>query len=101
MREPEDGEWGLPAGGGNWTGLVGTLQHDKADFSVDLTVTRERSEAVDFSAIYIAEPFAIFSSKPKPLPEYMSLIRPFEGTDYWNVQCCVCNNNNNDNRWFI
>ena len=79
MREPEDGQWGLPAGGGNWTGLVGTLQHDKADFSVDITVTRERSEVVEFSTIYLDEPVAIFSSKPKALPEYLSLIRPLEG----------------------
>ena len=79
VREPEDGEWGLPADGGNWTGLIGTLQHEKADFSVDLTVTGQRAEVVDFTVIYIDEPVAIFSSKPKPLPEYLSLVRPLEG----------------------
>ncbi|KAK8377673.1 hypothetical protein O3P69_013959 [Scylla paramamosain] len=91
VREPEDGEWGLPAGGGNWTGLIGTLQHEKADFSVDLTVTLQRAEVVDFSVIYIDEPVAIFSSKPKPLPEYLSLVRPLEETGAesyaWTAQC--------------
>ncbi|XP_063870822.1 glutamate receptor ionotropic, delta-2-like isoform X1 [Scylla paramamosain] len=85
VREPEDGEWGLPAGGGNWTGLIGTLQHEKADFSVDLTVTGQRAEAVDFSTIYIDEPGVILSSKPKPLPEYLSLVRPLEGEVWLSV----------------
>ncbi|MPD05826.1 putative glutamate receptor [Portunus trituberculatus] len=89
VREPEDGEWGLPAGGGNWTGLIGTLQHEKADFSVDLTVTRQRAEVVDFSGIYIDEPVAIFSSKPKPLPEYLSLVRPLEGEVWVSVMVGV------------
>ncbi|XP_045101491.1 glutamate receptor ionotropic, kainate 5-like [Portunus trituberculatus] len=89
VREPEDGEWGLPAGGGNWTGLIGTLQHEKADFSVDLTVTRQRAEAVDFSTIYIDEPGVILSSKPKPLPEYLSLVRPLEGEVWVSVMVGV------------
>ena len=79
VREPEDGQWGLLTSNGNWTGLVGTLQHENADFSVDITVTRQRSEVVDFTAIYIQEPVVILSSKPRPLPEYLSLVRPLEG----------------------
>ncbi|MPC60902.1 putative glutamate receptor [Portunus trituberculatus] len=77
--EPEDCQWGLEASGGNWTGIVGTLQHEKADFSMDLTLTSERATAVNFCRVYIDENMVILSSKPRPPPEYLSLIKPFEG----------------------
>ncbi|MPC87881.1 Glutamate receptor ionotropic, delta-2 [Portunus trituberculatus] len=79
VREPADNQWGVPGSGGNWTGIVGTLQHELADFSMDLTRTPGRSEVVEYSRIYIDESIVILSSKPKPLPEYLSLIRPLEG----------------------
>ena len=63
----------------SWTGIVGTLQQEKPDFAMDLTVTFRRNLVVDFSRIYIGEEMAILSLKPQPLPNYMSLIRPFEG----------------------
>lgn len=67
--------------GGNWTGTVGTLQHDKADFSMDLTLTPQRSAVVDFCRAYIGEEMAILSLKPRALPEYLALVRPFDGED--------------------
>lgn len=79
VREPEDGQWGLLADGGNWTGLVGILQYEKADFSLDITLTQERLKVVDFSTLYGEDLVVIVSPKPKPLPEYLSLVRPFEG----------------------
>ncbi|XP_071546567.1 uncharacterized protein [Panulirus ornatus] len=79
IREPLDGQWGVPGDGGNWTGIVGELQHHQGDLALDLTVTSQRATVVDFTRIYIDEPVAILSSKPRPLPEYLSLIRPFEG----------------------
>ena len=79
MREPTDKKWGVSGAGGNWTGIVGTLQHELADFSMDLTLTSGRAEVVEFSRVYIDESIVILSSKPKPLPEYLSVIRPLEG----------------------
>ncbi|MPC91379.1 Glutamate receptor ionotropic, delta-1 [Portunus trituberculatus] len=79
VREPEDGLWGLRTPTGNWTGTVGTLQHEKADFSMDLTLTPQRTAVLDFCRVYIGEEMAILSLKPRPLPEYLSLFRPFEG----------------------
>ncbi|MPC28146.1 Glutamate receptor ionotropic, delta-1 [Portunus trituberculatus] len=79
MREPTDKLWGAAAGGGNWTGVVGTLQHELADLSMDLTLTPGRAEVVEFSRAYIDESLVILSSKPKPLPEYLSVVRPLEG----------------------
>lgn len=78
VKEPEDCQWGLEAEGGNWTGIVGTLQHEKADFSMDLTLTPQRAAVVDFCRVYIDENLVILSLKPQPPPEYLSLIRPFE-----------------------
>ena len=79
VREPEDEQWGLEISGGNWTGIVGTLQHEKADFSMDLTLTPQRAAVVEFSRVYIDEDTVILSTKPRPLPEYLSLINPFGG----------------------
>ncbi|XP_050689718.1 probable glutamate receptor [Eriocheir sinensis] len=78
VKEPDDSQWGLEADGGNWTGIVGTLQHEKADFSMDLTLTHQRAAVVDFCRVYIDENLVILSLKPRPPPEYLSLIRPFE-----------------------
>ncbi|XP_063868265.1 glutamate receptor ionotropic, NMDA 1-like [Scylla paramamosain] len=79
VREPEDEQWGLEISGGNWTGIVGTLQHEKADFSMDLTLTPQRAAVVEFCRVYIDEDTVILSTKPRPLPEYLSLINPFGG----------------------
>ncbi|KAG7156374.1 Glutamate receptor ionotropic, delta-1-like 7, partial [Homarus americanus] len=84
IREPLDRQWGLPAEGGNFTGLVGDLQYEKADFSLDLTVTTERASVVHFCRVYIDESVIILSLKPQPLPEYLSLIRPFVG-ELWLI----------------
>ncbi|XP_063600694.1 probable glutamate receptor [Penaeus indicus] len=77
IREPLDGQWGVPKENGNWTGIVGTLQHEMADFSLDLTPTDDRAQVIEFSRVYITEPMIIVSAKPRPLPNYLSLVRPF------------------------
>ena len=92
--EPDDCQWGLEGSGGNWTGIVGTLQHEKADFSMDLTLTSERATAVNFCRVYIDENMVILSSKPRPPPEYLSLIKPFEGNKIPNVINNFCDYGN-------
>ncbi|XP_071546586.1 glutamate receptor ionotropic, delta-2-like [Panulirus ornatus] len=84
VREPLDGKWGLPGKGKNWTGIIGTLQHQQADFTLDITLTPQRAEVVEFSRVYIDESIVILSSKPRPLPEYLSLIRPLAG-ELWLI----------------
>ncbi|KAK3885373.1 hypothetical protein Pcinc_010405 [Petrolisthes cinctipes] len=78
VREPVDGQWGLESDAGNWTGIVGTLQREDADLSLDLTITPKRPQVIQFTKTYIDESVVLLSSKPRPLPEYLSLIRPFE-----------------------
>ncbi|KAG7162652.1 glutamate receptor-like [Homarus americanus] len=77
FREPLDGTWGVPTTGGNWTGIVGDLQHQLVDFSLDLTPTAARMEIISFTRIYTDDPLVILSLKPGPLPRYLALLRPF------------------------
>ncbi|KAG7171101.1 glutamate [NMDA] receptor subunit 1-like [Homarus americanus] len=84
IREPLDRQWGVPGEGDNFTGIVGELQHQQADFSLDLTVTPQRAAVVQYCRVYIDESVIIMSSKPRPLPEYLSLIRPFTG-ELWLI----------------
>ncbi|KAG7162303.1 Glutamate receptor ionotropic, kainate 4-like 4, partial [Homarus americanus] len=78
LREPLDEKWGTPAADGNWTGIVGTLQHQQADFSLDLTLTESRSRVMDHSRIYNYDPYIILSLKPSSLPRHLALTRPFK-----------------------
>ncbi|XP_071165594.1 probable glutamate receptor isoform X1 [Mytilus edulis] len=46
--EPEDGQWGIKKNG-SWTGMIGLLEDRKVDIvAAPLTVTYDRSQAVDF-----------------------------------------------------
>ncbi|XP_063609100.1 uncharacterized protein LOC134783233 [Penaeus indicus] len=78
IREPLDGEWGVPrADTGNWSGSVGTLQHDLADFSMNLTPTRDRIRVIQFSRVYVSDPYVLVSAKPGILPPIFAIVRPF------------------------
>ncbi|XP_071535578.1 glutamate receptor ionotropic, kainate 4-like [Panulirus ornatus] len=77
VREPWDGLWGVDSGNGNWTGIVGFLQHQRADFGFDLNLTPTRLKVLDFSIPYVRESIAIFSLKPGLLPQHLAIIRPF------------------------
>ncbi|XP_042222688.1 glutamate receptor ionotropic, delta-2-like, partial [Homarus americanus] len=89
LREPIDEKWGTPVGDGNWTGIVGTLQHQQADFSLDLTLTESRSRVMDYSRVYYQDPIVIVSPKPTPLPRHLALTRPFEGELWLVVTVCT------------
>ncbi|XP_050728411.1 glutamate receptor ionotropic, delta-2-like isoform X2 [Eriocheir sinensis] len=77
--EPADGFWGFESSPGNFTGVVGEVQHRLADFSLDLSVVAEREVIIDFSIGYLLEPLTFVTSKPKPLPQWQAVVRPFGG----------------------
>ncbi|XP_071525270.1 glutamate receptor ionotropic, kainate 4-like [Panulirus ornatus] len=79
VREPWDGTWGVPLGGGNFSGIVGTLQHEQADFSLNLTPSPSRMKVISHSRIYSYDPLLIVSRKPGTLPRRFALLRPFTG----------------------
>jgi ABC-type amino acid transport substrate-binding protein len=46
----EDNVYGDKQSDGTWSGMIGQIMNDQADLAiVDLTITSEREEAVDFS----------------------------------------------------
>ncbi|XP_037791279.1 uncharacterized protein LOC119586601 [Penaeus monodon] len=77
MRTPWDNQWGTSTPSGNWTGIVGTLQYHKGDFSMMLSWMEPRLPVVDYSRIYASEPLVMVTSKPKPLSQAFALVRPF------------------------
>ncbi|XP_071546562.1 glutamate receptor ionotropic, kainate 4-like [Panulirus ornatus] len=88
IREPLDGKWGVPLTNGSWTGIVGTLQHQQADLSLDLTQTASRLEVISFTRVYTHDPMVIVSRKPGILPRHLALIRPFT-RELWVVMA-IC-----------
>ncbi|XP_068227720.1 probable glutamate receptor [Palaemon carinicauda] len=78
IRAPWDMQWGNPLGNGNWSGLVGTLQHEKADFSTVMAPNSGRLAVLSHSRAYIADTLVVTSLKPRPLTQYLLVVRPFE-----------------------
>lgn len=81
MRTPWDRTWGVFEDNGNWTGTVGTLQYDKADFSMILSWLSERFPYVEYTRVYVSEPLITVTLKAKALPQFLALARPFSGMD--------------------
>ncbi|XP_063855481.1 uncharacterized protein LOC135097467 isoform X4 [Scylla paramamosain] len=77
--EPADGKWGYEVSPGNFTGVLGEVQHRLADFSLDLSIVAEREVVIDFSIGYLLEPLTFVTSKPRPLPQWQAVVRPFGG----------------------
>ena len=78
MIRPSDNKWGTNDEFGNFSGTVGVLQHDLADFSMLLSWSSTRIKAIEFTRAYSKEPLILISLKPQPLPQFLSLIRPFQ-----------------------
>ncbi|KAK3888302.1 hypothetical protein Pcinc_007630 [Petrolisthes cinctipes] len=85
LREPSDGLWGYLLDNGSWTGTVGTVQRGEADFSLMLSITWERTYAVQFTRAYYVEPMTFVVRKPGPLPQWQAPIKPFS----WKVWIAV------------
>ena len=78
MVRPEDNKWGSLVDSKNFSGTIGVLQTERADFSALLSYNVERMKAMDVSRIYSKEPLILVTLKPQPLPAFLSLVRPFE-----------------------
>ncbi|KAK3856461.1 hypothetical protein Pcinc_037222 [Petrolisthes cinctipes] len=84
VHEPVDGQWGAEVDG-QWNGMVRTLLLEDADVCLDLTVAPKRASVIQFAGAYIDESAVFLTTKPRPLPEYLSLVRPFT----WEVWLVV------------
>ncbi|XP_076049370.1 uncharacterized protein LOC143030050 [Oratosquilla oratoria] len=81
-RKPADNQWGQSTDTGNWTGIVGELQYHFGDMSMMLSWMEKRLPIVSYSRIYTSEPLVMLTSRAKPLPQWLALVRPFKG-DMW------------------
>lgn len=78
LREVADGQYGKIQNG-SWTGMVRELLDWQADLAiVDLTITKERQSAVDFTHPFMTLGIAIMYKKPKmEEAEMYSFLMPF------------------------
>ncbi|XP_068228668.1 glutamate receptor ionotropic, kainate glr-3-like [Palaemon carinicauda] len=75
-------QFGVRTEGGNWTGLVGAIQFNIADFSTIVAPTRERFEVIDTTRVYLSDVLSVVSLKPDLIPQYLVIVKPFAG-DVW------------------
>ncbi|XP_018324825.1 glutamate receptor ionotropic, kainate 2-like [Agrilus planipennis] len=80
----EDKANGQKQPNGEWTGMIGEVLSKSADLAiVDLTITAERVEAVDFTSPFMTLGVSILYRKPtKAPPSFFSFASPF-GNDVW------------------
>lgn len=68
----------LSKSSGHWTGMLGMLQDDECDIIVDLiAITKERTEAFDFSIPYYITDATFVTNKPEPLQKILTIIYVF------------------------
>lgn len=65
VHEPADGKWGYQLENGSWTGVIGTVERYEADASMDILITADRDEYVDFTIGYHTEPLTFVTTKPR------------------------------------
>ncbi|KAK8385133.1 hypothetical protein O3P69_012137 [Scylla paramamosain] len=78
-RPPKEPQFGLPLSNGTWSGTVGILQREEADFSLVLSPTPGRMKVIEYSRIYLSESLCILSPRPHAVPQYLQLIKPLSG----------------------
>lgn len=75
---PDDGEYGTLRPNGNWTGMIGMIQNQKADLILHrLSMTEERTAIVDFSYPYTIDRFVFASKKLEQTISRTSFLKPF------------------------
>lgn len=85
LRLVKDGKYGsfIP-NTGQWNGLIGELINQEADLAViDLSMTSQRQEAVDFTMPYMNTGVGIlYKKKAPPKPNLFSFLMPLS-IDVW------------------
>ncbi|XP_063862683.1 glutamate [NMDA] receptor subunit 1-like isoform X1 [Scylla paramamosain] len=83
---PKDGQWGRLKKDGTWTGMIGMVAEEKADWAMsDITFSPEREQYVDFSRTFVYDASELVTPRAKPLPRWTSPTRPFK----WEVWVAV------------
>lgn len=78
-----DGEYGRRLENGSYTGAIGMLQREQADFAIStLALTDERMQVVKFSFPYSIDAFTFTAQKPDLAPKFLTIIYPYT-LDMW------------------
>ncbi|XP_037789347.1 uncharacterized protein LOC119584769 [Penaeus monodon] len=74
---PEIHSYGYQYPNGSWVGLIGSVHSGRADLSMALGHTIDRTQVVDFSENLYMEEFAIAYKRPKLTSDIIGFTRPF------------------------
>ncbi|XP_069168868.1 uncharacterized protein [Procambarus clarkii] len=77
IHEDKTRSWGVERNG-VFSGMIGLLQREEKDFCTVTAPTARRLRAVEYLRCYPSDPFIVTSLKPKLLPKYLALIRPYK-----------------------
>ena len=78
-----DGLFGSQRADGSWTGVIGMLVAGEADMAIgDISVTLERSTAVDYAYPFHIEPVSFFMLRPEALPRWLVIAAPFDASTW-------------------
>ncbi|KAF0291292.1 Glutamate receptor ionotropic, NMDA 2B [Amphibalanus amphitrite] len=78
-----DGLFGSQRPDGSWTGVIGLIVEGEADMAVgDISVTLERSAAVDYAYPFHIEPVSFFMLRPEALPRWLVIAAPFDASTW-------------------
>lgn len=79
--EPADKAYGSASPDGNWTGLIGLVQREEADLAFSrISVTEERSHAVDFAYPYVYDTITFITDKPEYSRSRYAVFHPFSSS---------------------
>ncbi|XP_066967131.1 uncharacterized protein [Macrobrachium rosenbergii] len=79
VRSPKDMQLGYRLENGSWTGAVGAIYNNEADFSTLIGTNPERATFMDLKTTIYIDQIMITSLKPQLLPEYLAFFRPLTG----------------------
>ena len=70
--------WGKKLANGTWNGIIGKVWSGDADFGIGgITQTKERSEAVSFSSVYLFSPVSFITPPDSLKPPITLVLEPF------------------------
>ncbi|XP_069943810.1 ionotropic receptor 21a-like [Cherax quadricarinatus] len=77
-REAPERSWGSEVDG-KFNGMLGLLQREEADFVGPIGSAVDRMKVMIGASAYEVELVCLVSLSPSPLPQHLSIIRPFTG----------------------
>ncbi|XP_045603983.2 glutamate receptor ionotropic, delta-1-like [Procambarus clarkii] len=61
-----------------FAGVIGAVARYEADFSLNVALTGDRAEVIDYTVDYFNDPLTFCTTKPRLLNQSLALIKPFQ-----------------------